>query len=169
MLALIFAVISLSSIDPDPIVTTAPVMHDRITAASGFAPGSAMPSAGLSSDITVAPACTFGVPQFGRSLWNDAASLARLEQPACAGMGSSAPWLPAFGNGFVRLEPAILRPAGPGFATATSTSPLPARFTAQPGPLSHGPVPPVLHARAGAEPAFARLPAGAPQITRRAH
>lgn len=149
MLALIFAVISLSSIDPDPIVTPAPQIHDRVTAGTGFAPGGPVPASGFTSDITVAPACTFGVPQFGTSFWNDAASLARFSEPACAGLGASAPGLPAFSNGFVRLAPARLDT--PRLA--------PARLGSMP----------VFRLRAGAEPIFARAAAGAPRVTQRRH
>ncbi len=169
MLALIVAVISLSSIDPDPIVTPAPQMHDRITAASGFAPGAPVPSTGFTSDITVAPACTYGVPQFGTSFWNDAASLARLSQPACEGIGQGVPWLPAFGSGFTGLGSAMLPPGARGWTTASHGAPLPTRFTALPAPLSHGENAPVLRVRGGGEPAFARMPVATPHITERRH
>jgi hypothetical protein len=168
MLALIFAVISLSSIDPDPVVSPAAALGDRVTAGTGFASGAPGPAFGFTSDITVAPACTYGVPQFGSSFWNDATSLSRtLTQPTCSSFGFNAPWLPQYGNGFVGLAPTRL--SSPAGMTATFQAPLPARFTTLPATLAHGSSEPVLRARAGVEPIFAHAPSAATPATVRHH
>jgi hypothetical protein len=88
MLAFLFAVVSLTNIDPEAIVTPAPIVRGTTNAGSGFAPGDANLPSGLTADIAVAPVCTFGMPRFGSDLWGDASALSRTLAPQCAGMTS---------------------------------------------------------------------------------
>ncbi len=140
MFALILAVVSLSGIDPDPVVTPAPGLHGRLPVASGFAPGLLPADSGLTADVTVAPACSYGVPQFGSGLWNGASALTRtLAMPACP-MGDRwqafsapgaippgfvSPWLMTPAGGLVRFEP-----IGSGLPGSASGSFHPAAFPA---------------------------------------
>ena len=127
MLAFLFAVVSLSNIDPEAIVTPAPLTRASLSGSS-FAPGAdVLP--GLTADIGVAPVCTFGTPRFGNDLFTDASTLSRTLAPTCAGMTTglfgndgflpmdfAAPW---YSGAFVHLaEPSAPRAA----ITATRTT-----------------------------------------------
>jgi hypothetical protein len=161
MLAFLFAVVSLTNIDPEAIVTPAPIVRGTTNAGSGFAPGDASLPSGLSADIEVAPVCTFGMPRFGSDVWGDASALSRTLAPQCAGMassfgatgfgasgfspyGSAMPWLGETSS-FVRLtEPAGLRVNAP---TTIVRFPTTQAIRAIPQPVLH---------EAPAEPALLR-------------
>jgi hypothetical protein len=95
MLAFVFAVITLSNSDPNP-VKADPVVLTKTAAATGLLslqqPLAASDAAGDGLSISV---CTFGASQLGPQLWNDASAVARtFTQPQCSGDQS------AFGSSF---------------------------------------------------------------------
>ena len=101
MFALVFAVISLTSVDPDAPTTTAP--HIAASSASSALPFDV--NLDSSDAVVVAQPCTYGEPRLGSRLFDDAGELARLlTTPVCA---DEAAWaLQAFG------PPLWLRRAG---------------------------------------------------------
>jgi hypothetical protein len=118
MLALIFAVVSLTSIDPDPVATPAAQIGQHLPSSTGFAPGG-MPQSGLTPGFDVTGACpfqsqgigptfetdglpqdvnppvigpSFGAPSFGPSLFPEPGGFGQtLADPACGSSASASP------------------------------------------------------------------------------
>jgi hypothetical protein len=110
MLAVILAVITLSNSDPDPVKAN-PVSLTAPAAGTGLL-GLDQPlsseAANANTSLTV---CTYGAPQLGPQLFNDASALSRtFTQPQCDGSSAFGPasmFAAGMFGGFRFLEPAM--------------------------------------------------------------
>ncbi len=94
MLALFLAMINLSGVDPDAVKTQDVQLVKTAGATSGLGLDKPIDGLALGGDSSIS-ICTFGAPQLGPQLWNDATALTRtFTQPQCAGDAS------AFGSPF---------------------------------------------------------------------
>lgn len=162
MIAFVLAMITLQSAAPDPTVTPAASIGDRLTGRNTvdtLAPG----GSAAFDNVTVTVGCSYGTPRLGPALFSDATALARtFDTPACASATDPAAFagtaLVPFGltNGFgtnalvstlgpgIASEP-VLRETGPALSTAQlggsrsyvlDRLALPAEMTAPVGPVT---------------------------------
>ena len=137
MIALVFAMVTLQNAAPDPTVSAAPSLAQRLT---GQGPTSPLQSqdAGF-GNLTITAGCTYGTPRFSPSFYQNATDLVRpLTQPQCADQDSSISAASAFGpTGFAYALPTSLI-STPTSLQTTKLSPVPANtFVMAPREATH--------------------------------